>query len=443
MIITTKQSGAAFLMFILFFTFSVTTMLFALNQSIFADVRDFSQLTRGKQAYVAAESLLEDVVYRQINGTFTLNTVELLTLNGATVSATSTYDSSDDEYRIVSEAEKNNVVRKSEVILAVGEGSSFSYGLQAGTGGITLSNNSDIIGNIYSNGPVYSSGSADVFGDLVSSGPSGLAKDVNVSGDVYANTIDLIDAVGDAYYNVQLGTNAQNPVGGTRYTPATNQPIVDLPISTTTIQEWKDAISTYGTTITAADPLCSSGTYTIDTSITIGYLKVECNVDIRKTGPSVTVTMDGPVWVAGNLSFTQGPIVRAAASLGRLSAQFIVDNPADRINSSRIEIRNATDFFGSGDSRSYIMLLSANESSKLGGVVRAIDVAQSTNGAVLVYAADGYINIGNNIDLREVTAHKIEVSNGSSVTYESGLASLLFTSGPGGGYVIESWKQIR
>ena len=121
--------------------------------------------------------------------------------------------------------------------------------------------------------------------------------------------------------------------------------------------------------------------------------------------------------------------------------QFIADNESNRTTSSKIEVRNATDFFGSGDDRSYVMLLSMNESAELGGTETAISVAQSANGDVLVYAGSGLINIGNNIDLREVTAYQIEVSNGSSITYESGLASLLFTSGPGGGYVIESWQQ--
>lgn len=438
-----KTRGAAMLFFVLFFAFASTIMMFALNGSIFTDLADFNQLTRSKESYLVAEAIVEDVVYRTTMGTFSLNTIESVTLNGVTGTATTTYNSAEDEYVIEGKATKGSVERSSQAVMTIGAGSAFNYGLQAGNGGINLSNNSDIYGNVYSNGTVQGAGSAEVFGDIVSAGPSGLVADITATGSIFANTIDNIEAGMDAHYNVQIGTDAQNPVAGTRYTPATNQTSVEMPISTTTLQDWKDAITDYGTVITAADPLCSSGTYTIDTSITIGYLKVECDLDIRNTGSGVTVTLDGPIWVEGNVSFTQGPVIVADSSLGRLSAQIIADNPADRVNSSRIEVRNSTNFDGSGDSRSYIMLLSMNESSSLGGTVTAIDVSQSANGQILVYAAEGLIEIGNNIDLREVTGHQINVANGSSVTYESGLASLLFTSGPGGAYVLNDWQQIK
>jgi hypothetical protein len=431
------------LVFVLFFAFTSSVMMFALNQSIYLDFSDFRRLTQSKQALLTSESLLEDVVYRQIFDSFSLNTTESLALANATAYATTTYDSVEDKYLSESSALFGTVIRKSEASIILTGGSSFSYGLQAGTGGITLANNSSIVGNVYSNGIVTGAGSAEVAGDIVSAGPTGRINTITATGSVYANTINRITAGADAYYNVQIGTNAQNPVAGTRYTPVTNQPLVDFPISTTTIQGWKDDITTYGTVITAADPLCSSGTYTINTSITIGFLKVECNLDIRKTGGGITVTLDGPIWVAGNLSFSQGPTLQVDSSLGRRSVQFIADNPSNRLTSSRIEVRNSTQFNGSGDSRSFIMLLSMNESAALAGTQKAIDVSQSANGKVLVYADRGLIDIGNGIVLKEVTGYKINVAQNADVIYESGLSSLLFTSGPGGGYSLEDWRQVE
>jgi hypothetical protein len=411
------------LVFVLFFAFTSSVMMFALNQSIYLDFSDFRRLTQSKQALLTSESLLEDVVYRQIFDSFSLNTTESLALANATAYATTTYDSVEDKYLSESSALFGTVIRKSEASIILTGGSSFSYGLQAGTGGITLANNSSIVGNVYSNGIVTGAGSAEVAGDIVSAGPTGRINTITATGSVYANTINRITAGADAYYNVQIGTNAQNPVAGTRYTPVTNQPLVDFPISTNTIQGWKDDITTYGTVITAADPLCSSGTYTINTSITIGFLKVECNLDIRKTGGGITVTLDGPIWVAGNLSFSQGPTLQVDSSLGRRSVQFIADNPSNRLTSSRIEVRNSTQFNGSGDSRSFIMLLSMNESAALAGTQKAIDVSQSANGKVLVYADRGLIDIGNGIVLKEVTGYKINVAQNADVIYESGLSS--------------------
>ena len=436
-----KKRGAAMLIFVLFFAFTSSVMVFTLSQNIYMDLSDLNQISRSKQAYMAAESAVEDVTYRRVFGTFSVDNTESVTVGGVTGQAVTVYNSASDEYTITGQATKDTVLRKSVVTMSITGGSAFNYGLQTGTGGIIMSNNSHIYGNVYSNGIVTGAGSATVHGDIVSAGATGQINTITATGTVYANTINRVTVGKDAYYNTQVGTNAQNPVTGTRYTPAANQPLATLPLSTTTIQEWKDAITTYGTTILATDPACSSGTYTIDTSITIGYLKVECDVDIKKLG--TTVTVNGPIWVKGNLSFTQSPIINVDPLLGRRSVQFIVDNPTNRLTSSKIEVRNSTQFNGSGDYRSYIMLLSMNNSSSLGGTVKAIDVSQSANGSVLVYAADGLVDIANGINLREVTGHKINVANSSAVYYKSGLASLLFTSGPGGGYTIDDWRQLK
>lgn len=429
------------IMFVLFFAFSTSSLMFVLGQNIFIDLADLGRLADAKRAFLASESLTDDVVYRRVFGTFDIDTVESLTLGSVVAHSTTTYDSPADVFMIETAAEVGTTIRKSYAEMSIGAGSAFNYGLQAGNGGITVANSSRIIGNVYSNGTVQGAGSAVVLGDIVSAGPTGLVADIHATGSIYANTIDHIDADGDAYYNVQIGTNAQNPVGGTRHTPWVVAATTSFPISTTTIQEWKDAVTDHGTVIAATDPACSSGTYTIDTSISIGYLKVECNLNIKKTGASTIVTLTGPIWVQGDLSFTQGPTIRVAPSLGRRSVQFIVDNPSDRLTSSRVEIRNATDFTGSGDSRSYIMLMSLNESAETGGTESAIDISQSANGAMIAYADSGLVEIGNGIDLREITAYQIDVAQNTDVYYEEGLSSLLFTSGPGGGYLLNDWQQ--
>jgi len=438
--IRTSQTGAAMMLFVIFFALATSAMMLALNQSIVTDLSDFNSLSRAKVAYLAAESGLEDVTYRMVFGTFSVDNTESLSLYGVPVTTTVSYDTVLDEYSIFSEADFDSVIRRAEIILAISAGSAFSYGLQSGNGGVLLSNNSDIYGNVYSNGTVQGAGSAQINGDIISAGASGLVIDITATGSVYANSIDNVDVGVDAHYNNDLGGNN---ITGTPYSPVTVEPTIPLPISTTTIQEWKDVITTYGTTITAADPLCSSGTLTIDSDTTMGYVKIECNVDINKTGPSAVVTLTGPIWVEGNLSFTQGPTIQVDPSLGRRSVQMIADNESDRLTSSKIEIRNSTDFIGSGDDRSYIMLLSQNESASSSGSEIAIDIGQSATGDVIVYTNSGLVDIGNNIDLRSVTAYQINVANGSSITYETGLANMVFTSGPGGEYVIYDWQQVE
>jgi hypothetical protein len=384
-----KTRGAAMLLFVMFFTFATSALMFVLGQSIFSDLNNFNRTLDAKRALLVSDSMIEDVVMRYVFGTYELDETESLTLGGVTANSVRTYDSPSDIVSINATSSVGTVVRKSYAELTIGSGDSFNYGLQAGNGGISLENGSAVVGNIYSNGTVVGSGNAEARGDLVSAGPSGYISGITATGSIYANTIEDIEAGEDAYYNVALGSNT---IGGTAYTPVANQPTTTFPISTSTIQEWKDAILDHGTTITAADPLCSSGTYTIDSSVTIGYLKVECDLDIEETGGDIYITMDGPVWVEGNLSFTQGPTIQVDSDLGRRSTQFIVDNPANSTTSSQIEIRNSTDFNGSGDDRSYIMLLSMNNSAEQGGGEIAIDISQSANGKMLAYAGYGTIH---------------------------------------------------
>ena len=431
-----RQHGAALSLFIIFFTVSVTALLVALNNNLVSDVSALNRLAETKQAYMSVEALTEDVLYRRSYGTFSVDSVESLSFAGAMVYATTTYDSPSDIYTIAGQSYLRKAVRKSTVELGVTAGTNISYGLFSGTGGIALANSARVIGDTYANGPIVGSGSSEILGDAVSAGPAGLIEGLTATGSVFANTIDDVTVDGDAHYNIALGSNS---IGGTVFTPAVNQATSAYPISDELVQEWKDAVDDYGTVIAAGSPLCSSGTYEIDVSISIGYVRIECDVNISKSG--TTVTMTGPIWIEGNLSFTQGPTVRVNPALGRFSTQFIVDNSADRLTSSRIEIRNQTDFLGSGDSRSYILLYSANESYSTGGTDDAIAVFQSADGQVIIYADSGLVDVSNGVELRGVTGYQIDVAQNSDIIYEEGMSNLLFTAGPGSGYVLTDWEQ--
>jgi hypothetical protein len=434
-----RQSGAAMLLFVMFFTVASTAMVIGLSQSMYSDLSDFNKLSRSKQAYLAAESIVEDMTYRTIADE-TLNSSESLTVGGVTAYATSTYNSPLDQYEIRGQAAAKQAVRKAESILTVTTGTSFFYGMQTGTGGVVLENTAQVIGNLYSNGSVTAKNTPQVQGDVVSAGVTGLVKDLTLTGTVRANTIDHINAGGSAYYNVQVGTNAQNPVAGTRYTPASNMPTATFPISTTTIQEWEDDINNTGTVISASDPLCSSGTYTINTNISLGNVRIDCDVDIRS---SAIVTLTGPVWIKGNLDFTNTATINVHSSLGRKSIPMIADKPTNRTTSSKIDMMNSVSFNGSGDARSYVLLLSMNKSSSLGGSEVAISLQNTVNGDVLVYAADGMVDIQNSIVLKEVTAHKVKIRNSAQVVYETGLEDLVFDAGPGGTYSVVDWRQVE
>lgn len=426
------------LLFVLFFSMAVTVLLFMLGSALFADTSDLGKISRSKQALLTAEALAEDVAYRRI-ADLNVDTNEQLDLGGVVAYATTTFDNVLIEYRTQAEAEYQGVVRRSEVV--VGEQSvDIDFGLLAGTGGINMENSVAIYGDVYANGPVIGANSAEIFGNAISAGPTGLLEGVSATGSVYAHTIDDINVEEDAYYTVQAGAST---VWGTRYTPSPDMPYLPLPLSDSVIQQWKDDIVNTGTTIAATDPLCSSGTYTIDGDTTIGWLKIECDLSIRKTGAATIVTLNGPVWVEGNLEFRQGPEIRVDAALGRYSAQFIVDNEANRTTSSKIVIRNSTDFYGSGDSRSYVLLLSMNEDSSLGGAEDAIEIQQSANGRIIAYSADGSVVTSNGIDLIATVGHIIDLGQSSSVTYDVDVSKLFFPPAGNIIYELEDWQQIE
>jgi hypothetical protein len=55
--------------------------------------------------------------------------------------------------------------------------------------------------------------------------------------------------------------------------------------------------------------------------------------------------------------------------------------------------------------------------------------------ACVIYSPYGIVEISNNAALKEVTAQKLILRENTSVTYESGLANVNFTTGPGGAWV--------
>ncbi len=434
---TSFKRGAALLTFVIFFLFASTILVFGFARSAYESILEARMLYEGKRSFFAGEAGLEDAVYRLRDGRAYSNT-ESFTIDNIPVSVFRVLVV--DRYEYTATANARGAARQSMAELVVGDGASFNFGLQSGNGGISLSNNSDIFGNVYSNGVVEGAGNAEIHGDVISAGPSGLVDSLTATGSVWSHSITGSTIAGNAYY-YSAGTIAGTSVGGTQNPGAVDQPTTTMPISDELIEEWKDDIANTGTTITAGSPQCLSGTYTVDTNTTLNNVRIQCNVDIKKQGAATTVIFAGPVWIEGNLTFSQGPTIIASSSLGSKSVQIIVDKESNRATSSTVSINQSTTF-SSFNSQSYVVLISMNDDAENGGSTIGVDLAQSANGKILVYAPHGRISLGNSTTLKEVTAYQIDINNGAQVIYESGLMNLLFTGGPGGGYEIASWEEI-
>ena len=289
-----------------------------------------------------------------------------------------------------------------------------------------MENSSQVVGNVFSNGTIVGQNSNLVKGDIISAGPSGSVAGTHATGTVYAHFISNSDIDKDAYYMTISGTT----VDGTEYPGSPDQATSSLPITDAMIEDWKTAA--------AVSAISSPCPYRISSNATIGPVKINCNLEISG---SPTVTIAGPVWVAGNIEIENSPIIKLASSLGANSVAVIADNPANRTTSSKIELENSAQFQNSGAEGSYILFVSQNNSAQNGGSEKALRAENSISGEVLVYAGHGEVHLKNSISLREVSAYKIRLSNSAQVIYETGLANLLFTSGPSGGYSIESWRE--
>ena len=322
----------------------------------------------------------------------------------------------------------NAEIRKVKTSLILGDGIAFRYGAQSGQGGLELQNSSSIIGNVYSNGPVTGSNNY-IYGEVVSAGSSGLVSGIHATGTVFAHSLENSAVDKDAYYTTISNTD----VSGSSYPNSPDEPLADLPISDNKIEEWKQ-IAVDGTVIDTPCP------YTISADTTLGPAKINC--DLIVTGNGTTLSLTGHVWVVGNITARLSSQIRIDPSLGSQSVALIADNPSNRSTGSTITLQNNTAFQGSGAANSFVFLISQNNSAESGGTKDAIIMTQGS-GAAVAYAGHGLITLANTVDLKEITAYKIILKNSASITYESGLPSTLFSSGPGGGYDILRWQEVE
>ena len=348
---------------------------------------------KSRRSYFLSESGSEDAVYRLISGKSLPSSYEL-SLYGATTNVSVTDVLGGKE--ILSSAGLDTLQRAVKSFLKIGTGVSFVYGAQVGNGGVEMSNTSKIIGSVYSNGNIGGENSSTITGDAFLAGAS------TISG-------------------VTVGGNIQ-----------TGQPSLPMPISDAQLDAWETNAATGGIHTTPCPYVLSSGT------TVLGPKKIACDMDIKNTA---VVTLTGTLWVSGDLTIQNSAVVGLNSSYGDASGLVLVDDPLNRSSKSILDVKNSAEIKGSGTPGSYIMLVSRNNSAENNGDTDAIEV-QNTSSAPIYYAPHGSIEIRNSAALKEVTAYKLEITNSATVTYETGLANINFSSGPSGGWSIDSWKEV-
>src|SRR3989344_2733848 len=160
------QQGNVMLVLTLFVSLVSMASITATTGTAVRAHRDEVNIERTKQSYSTAESGIEDALYRLKNN-MDIDTNETITL-GNTTATTAITDIGDSQKSVASTGTTNSNDRSLSVVLKQSEGVSFFYGMQAGTGGVTMNNSAGIIGNLYSNGPIVVNNSGYVTGSATS-----------------------------------------------------------------------------------------------------------------------------------------------------------------------------------------------------------------------------------------------------------------------------------
>ncbi len=197
-----------------------------------------------------------------------------------------------------------------------------------------------------------------------------------------------------------------------------SDPPQSLPVSDAMIQDWKDTAAAAGQT---------AGDVTIEGVASLNSQKITGKLTVTN---GAALTVNGTLWVVGDIVFDNNSIIKLNSSYGALSGVIISD--------AKIDVKNNASFSGSGNSASALMIVAAKNSPQ----EEIINVDNNSQG-VIYYAGKGRIKFSNNATAKEATAYGITLDNNATITYESGLQSINFSSGPSGGYEIKHWKEVE
>lgn len=391
------------------------TLLLALSFLIINEVRIGRAAVESVAAYYAAEAGIEDILLRLQPGY--ILPVSPATLSVGSSSASVTVGPVVGGTRIITaDGTMNNKARRVEVVATtVTTNVNFFYGAQVGEGGLVMDNNAIVDGNVFSNGNVSGGNGSNITGTLQVSGARPGAE---------LDNVDIgVNAYVDECTNASItGTLHANGGGNCSYGSLTSSglPIspIPLPLSDAQIQQWKNEAEAGG--VINGNYILSNGQFG-----SLGPRKVTGELIVDN---NATLEVTGIIWVVGKITIKNGATVRLAASYGSLSGMMI--------SNDLVLLDNGSVSTGSGAPGSYLMYISTSASSQ------AIEVKQGNTQAAIVYTNTGAILLDNGADLREATGYRLHIKNNAVITYETGLADVLFSSGPGGRWTAATWQEV-
>lgn len=369
---------------------------------------------KSTQSYYAAESGVEDALLRLRTTPQMSATSYNFTVNGVTSTVTipAIVGSS---RAVTAQGTNGTITRKLQVTYTIDSTNvDFYYGVQVGTGGLSMGSNSRVMGNVFSGGNITGSGTID--NNVIVSGNGNKIQNIHVKGNAMVYTCQSATVDGNLTY-VTGGTNNCS-VGGSVSTQSQEISQQPLPIPESQIDEWKDEVSGTACNATLVAQLSQN-----NKSASLGPCKITGNLLF---GNNTTLTLTGTLYVTGTISMGNGTTIRLDSSYATLGGVLIADGA--------INTGNSANFSGSGQAGSYLLVLSTST------LDNAITVNNNATGAAF-YALDGGITLPNNVSVLEATAKKLTMGNNAIIQSSSGIVNIFFSSGPGGAWKVTDWSE--
>lgn len=243
------------------------------------------------------------------------------------------------------------------------------------------------------------------------------SKKMIVDGEAHGNTLENLTIGKDAFYQTLITST----VAGVSHPGSADPPPKVFPISDANVADWKAQVD--------KSELTTTGDIT-DCPTNLGPRKIVGSINLNS---GCNVIVKSPIWVTGDLILNSNNVFTLHSDYQTTSGVIVVDG--------RVEINTSNHFNGTGQGSSLLMVLS-NYDSRTNDIA-AIKVNSNGNTGVY-YAAKGIIEPGTTNTFKELTAWKIRLVNNSTIDYDQGLSSSLFTSGPSGSYsLIKGSYQVR
>lgn len=401
----------------IYLTLLVMTVSFAMAVSIsiltYNEQNITQNIVKSSQAYFASEAGIEDALLRLAEE---MNWSSSYTLDVGDGSATITIsDITGGTRTITSEGEVARRTKKVQVNYGISADQvSFYYGAQVGEGGVQMDDGSLINGNVFSNGNIVAANNTEITGTARVAKTGNKIQGATIGEDAFVDICEDSDITGTLTCTTNTNCTASLIEILTEEIATSS-----FPITQEKIDEWKTAAAAGGTII---------GDYTLIGSQTdsLGPKKIEGDMTIQN---QAQLSITGTIWITGRITIQDQAQVSLDQNIyGGLSGMMITDDIA--------VLQNNAKAIGSGVPGSYLTIISTDSGSS------AITI-QDDFEADILYTHNGWLVIQNTANVREVTGYGIHLKNNAEITYEVGLQDVSFSSGPGGGWEIGSWKEIE